>query len=121
MRETAQSAALLGFEPAVRFVGAVDSGVSDEVGEHLIAALREVLTNSAKHAQASRVDVIVALENSDVVLTATDDGIGLPAHGEGRRSGMANMSARAQDLGGQCVAERVSESGGTRVVWRVPA
>lgn len=121
MRETAQSAALLGFEPAVRFVGAVDSGVSDEVGDHLIAALREVLTNSAKHAQASRVDVIVALENSDVVLTATDDGIGLPAHGEGRRSGMANMSARAQELGGQCVAERVSNSGGTRVVWRVPA
>lgn len=121
MRETAQSAALLGFEPAVRFVGAVDTGVSDRVGEHLIAALREILTNSAKHAQASRVDIVVALENPDVVLTATDDGIGLPVDGTGRRSGMANMSARAQELGGQCLAERVSQSGGTRVIWRVPA
>jgi len=121
MRETAQSAALLGFEPAVRFVGAVDTGVSDRVGEHLIAALREMLTNSAKHAQASRVDIVVALENPDVVLTATDDGVGLPTEGAGRRSGMANMSARAQELGGQCLAERVSQSGGTRVIWRVPA
>lgn len=121
MRETAQSAASLGFEPAVRFVGAVDSGVSEEATDHLIAALREILTNAAKHAQASTVDVVVALEDPDVILTATDDGIGLPVDGPGRRSGMANMSARAQELGGDCLAERVSESGGTRVIWRVPA
>ena len=121
MRETAQAAAFLGFEPAVRFVGAVDSAVSDESTDHLIAALREILTNAAKHAQASKVDVVVALEDPDVILTATDDGVGLPTEGAGRRSGMANMSARAQELGGDCVAERVSESGGTRIIWRVPA
>lgn len=121
MRETAQAAASLGFEPAVRFVGAVDSAVSDDSTEHLIAALREILANAAKHAQASRVDVVVALEDSDVILTATDDGIGIPADGPGRRSGVANMSARAQELGGECSADRVSESGGTRVIWRVPA
>ena len=121
MRETAQAAASLGFEPAVRFVGAVDSAVSDESAEHLIAALREILTNAAKHAQASKVDVVVALEGPDVILTATDDGVGIPTDGPGRRSGMANMSARAQELNGSCIAERVSESGGTRVAWRVPA
>lgn len=121
MRETAQAASSLGFEPAVRFVGAVDSAVSDQSTDHLIAALREILTNAAKHAQASKVDVVVALEDPNVVLTATDDGIGLPTDGTGRRSGMANMSARAQELGGECIAERVSESGGTRIIWRVPA
>ena len=121
MRETAQSAASLGFEPAVRFVGAVDSGVGDDATEHLIAALREILTNAAKHAHASTVDVVVSLEGPDVILTVTDDGIGLPTEGTGRRSGMANMSARAQELGGDCLAERVSDSGGTRVIWRVPA
>jgi signal transduction histidine kinase len=121
MRETAQAAASLGFEPAVRFVGAVDSAVSDQSTDHLIAALREVLTNAARHAQASKVDVVVALEGPNVVLTATDDGIGLSTETSGRRSGMANMSARAQELGGECIAERVSESGGTRVIWRVPA
>lgn len=121
MRETAQSAASLGFEPAVRFVGPVDSGISDSTGEQLVAALREVLTNAAKHAEASQVDVVVALERDFVVLTATDDGIGLPEEGTARRSGMANIAARAAELGGDCRAERVSLEGGTRVVWRAPA
>ncbi|HEV8024261.1 MAG TPA: ATP-binding protein, partial [Candidatus Nanopelagicales bacterium] len=121
MRETAQSAASLGFEPAVRFVGPVDSGISDNIGEHLVAALREVLTNAAKHAEASQVDVVVALERDFVVLTATDDGIGLPEEGPARRSGMANIAARAAELGGDCRSERVSPEGGTRVVWRAPA
>jgi signal transduction histidine kinase len=33
---------------------------------------------------------------------------------------VANISARAQDLGGSCRIERVSEAGGTRLTWRVP-
>lgn len=121
MRETAQSAASLGFEPSVRFVGAVDNGVSETSAEHLIAALREVLMNAAKHAEASTVDVVVALEGSDIVLVVTDDGVGMSTEGPGRRSGMANMANRAQELGGTCLAERVSDEGGTRVTWRVPA
>ncbi len=121
MRETAQSASSLGFEPAVRFVGPVDTAVSDSTGEQLLAALREVLTNAAKHAEASAVDVVVSVDGSDVVLTATDDGIGLPDTGPLRRSGMANIAARAQELGGECVAERLSAGGGTRVMWRAPA
>jgi len=121
MRETAQAAASLGFEPAVRFVGPVDSAVSKESTEHMLAALREMLTNAAKHAQASHVDVVVAVDETDVVLTVTDDGVGLPTDGLGRHSGMANMIARAHELAGDCLAERVSDAGGTRVAWRVPA
>ena len=121
MREAAQAAASLGFEPSIRFVGAVDSGVSATTSENLIAALREILTNAAKHAEASRVDVVITLEDAEVVLTATDDGVGLPADGPERRSGMANMATRAQELGGECRAVRVSSEGGTRVIWRVPA
>ena len=120
LRETKQSAAVLGFEPAVRFIGAVDSSVSTENGEHLIAALREALMNAAKHAQAARVDVLVHIEDSSVLLVVTDDGIGIPEQGLGRRSGVTNLMARAVECGGSCDLERVNAEGGTRLVWRVP-
>ncbi len=120
LRETSQSAALLGFEPAVRFAGPVDSMLTLEAADQLVAALREALTNAAKHADAKRVEVIVQIDSGHVVLVVTDDGVGIDTEGSGRRSGVANISARAQDLGGSCRIERVSEAGGTRLTWRVP-
>lgn len=120
LRETSQSAALLGFEPAVRFTGPVDSMLAPEVTEHLVAALREALTNAAKHADAHRVEVIVQIEGGDVVLVVTDDGVGIADDGVGRRSGVANIGSRALELGGSCRLERVSADGGTRLIWRAP-
>jgi signal transduction histidine kinase len=120
LRETSQAAALLGFEPAVRFAGPVDSMLTAEATDHLIAALREALTNAAKHAAAKRVDVIVQIDSGDVVLAVTDDGVGVDDLGAGRRSGVANIASRAQELGGSCRLERVSHDGGTRLTWRVP-
>ena len=120
LRESSQSGALLGFEPSVRFVGPVDSVVSDRVSEHLVAALREALSNAMKHAEANRVDVMVEVDQASVLLMVTDDGVGVSPGGLSRRSGVANLSARAQELGGSCVIERRSDSGGTRLVWRVP-
>lgn len=120
LRETSQSAALLGFEPAVRFTGPVDSMLAPEVTEHLVAALREALTNAAKHADARRVEVIVQIEGGDVVLVVTDDGVGIADDGVGRRSGVANIDSRAHELGGSCRLERVSADGGTRLTWRAP-
>ena len=72
--------------------------------------MREALTNAAKHADAKRVEVIVQIDTGHVVLVVTDDGVGIDDEGSGRRSGVANISARAQDLGGSCRIERVSES-----------
>lgn len=119
LRETAQAAALLGFEPSVRFVGPVDSMVPTATVEHLIAALREALTNAAKHAHAARIWVVIELEAGDVLLRVTDDGIGVDPE-SGRRSGLANLSSRAMELGGTCLLERVRPEGGTRLRWRVP-
>ena len=118
LRESAQSGALLGFDPAVRFVGPVDTLAGPQLKDHVIAVLREALANAAKHAQARRVDVIVEADATWLLLIVTDDGVGLTE--SGRRSGLANMSARAADLGGECTIERVSDDGGTRLRWRVP-
>jgi signal transduction histidine kinase len=120
LRETSQSAALLGFDPAVRFVGPIDSMVTPAIADQLIAALREALANAAKHAQAARVEVVVQLDGDQVELLVTDDGFGISDDGPTRKSGLANLSARAQDLGGVCSLQRASTQGGTRLMWRVP-
>lgn len=118
LREAEQSAALLGFAPSVRFIGPVDSLVTTETGEHLIAVLREALANAAKHARAQRVDVLLEASSARVLLVVSDDGVGLDE--PVRRSGLANLAARAADLGGSATFERVSTDGGTRVTWHVP-
>jgi signal transduction histidine kinase len=118
MRECTQSGALLGFSPAVRFVGPVDSSASSIQIDHVIAVLREALTNAARHAQADRVEVLVEVDGERLRLTVTDDGIGVSEGG--RRSGLANLSSRAEQLRGTFIVQRVADSGGTRLEWSIP-
>ena len=120
LREAAQAAALLGFEPAIRFIGPVDSLIPPNMADHIVAAIREALTNAAKHAQAQHVDVVIELIDGNAVLVVTDDGVGVDQDGAGRRSGLANLSSRAQDLGGNCTLERVDVAGGSRLTWQAP-
>ena len=107
----------LGFTPAVRLAGLVDTAVPPQLGEHLQAVLREALSNAARHAKATRVDVVLEVGDS-VQLVVRDDGIGLP-EGDLRRSGLGNLAERATLVGGTFHAERRPE-GGTELVWTAP-
>lgn len=111
------AAGTLGFTPSVRFTGPVDHLVGADIAEHLLAVLREALSNAARHARASRVDVDVAADTSAVTLKIADNGVGIPPGG--RRSGLANLRERAEQFGGSFTAERGSP-GGTVLTWTVP-
>ena len=107
----------LGLSPRVVTEGPVDAVVGDDVRPHLLAVLREALSNVARHAGASSVEVVLRA-GDEVVLTVTDDGTGYRPGP--RSSGVRNMAERAAALGGTCtVTDR--PAGGTEVVWRVPA
>lgn len=109
--------ASLGFRPRVHFLGAVDALVRDDLAHHVLAVAREALSNVARHAQASQ--ALVHLEvASEVILRVTDDGIGIPAKNK-RRSGLGNLAARAEELGGAFTI-RPGDSRGTMLEWRVP-
>ena len=107
----------LGYAPAVRMEGLIDTEVDAEVGDHLLAVLEEGLSNVVRHARARRVTVSVDA-GKEVVLKIVDDGIGIAPGG--RRSGLRNMAERAEDLGGS-LAVRAPARGGTELEWRVPA
>jgi signal transduction histidine kinase len=109
----------LGFAPSLQISGLVDTGVPPTTAEHLLAVLREALSNTARHARAS--SVVVSLDVTDRVrLDVRDDGVGIPV--DGRRSGLANLQARATELGGSCtVRPAEADGGGTELAWDVPA
>ncbi|MFF5934968.1 GAF domain-containing protein [Streptomyces sp. NPDC012508] len=126
LREINMAAVPLGFKPAHRFLGAIDSTVGELTGKNLIAALREALSNAFRHARATRIDVVVdaGVELPDgtagVRLSVADDGVGIPEGG--RRSGLRNLARRAESLGGSswCRPGIGEDGGGTTVIWQAP-
>jgi signal transduction histidine kinase len=115
-----ESVRALGFEPRVLLDGPLDTAVGGELAEDLLATLRESLSNVARHAAASRVDVAVEAHDGELCLTVADDGVGLPADPSARGGhGIRNMAARAERCGGSFELTK-GERGGTAVIWRVP-
>jgi signal transduction histidine kinase len=108
--------AALGFGPHVRFDGLVDT-VGDATA--VLATLREALSNVARHAGASQVDIEVSA-GDDLVLLVRDDGRGFDATSVRSGYGVRNMGERAHALGGH-VDVGPAPGGGTIVEWKVPA
>jgi signal transduction histidine kinase len=106
----------LGFAPSLRMDERLDALVPEEIGEHMLAALREGLSNAGRHSGADRVDVTISA-GSDLALTVRDNGGGIKE--TARRSGLGNLADRAGELGGTFTTDR-ADGGGTELVWRVP-
>jgi signal transduction histidine kinase len=101
----------------VSFVGPLDNVIAGGLDDDLVAVVRELLTNVAKHAQAESVDVVIQLSDDTVELSVTDDGVGIP---EGAaRSGLANIAERARLRSGSCDIVSSARTG-TAVRWRAP-
>jgi len=108
----------LGFDPTVHFDGPIDSAVTEETAEHLLAVIREALSNVARHARASRAELRVRTDDEGLTLTVEDDGIG-PAGLDSGGRGVDNMSTRARRLGGtSSITPR--DGGGTLLRWEIP-
>jgi len=114
--------AMLGFTPSLRLGAGLRTVNSEELTEEVLAVLRETLSNTARHAGASRADVTVDVSQDGILsVVVTDDGTGIPA--EGRRSGLRNLADRAARLGGELRLGPVEPGAprpGTRLEWRVP-
>jgi signal transduction histidine kinase len=107
----------LGFAPSLRLVGELDEDMPGHVDDNLLSALREALSNAARHSGATRVDVTVE-RGSAITVRVRDNGKGMGR--STRRSGLANLRERAAQLGGTLEVSAAPE-GGTELVWSVPA
>jgi signal transduction histidine kinase len=93
------------------------TAVGDELADQADAVTSEAISNALRHSGASRLTVEVNVADM-FSIDIIDNGCGISVD-TSRRSGLANMKHRAEQLGGTCEVTTPSE-GGTRVLWTVP-
>jgi signal transduction histidine kinase len=111
---------VVGFVVSVSFDGPVDTVVSPEVADHLLAVVREALTNVGRHARATGASVTVTVADGLCRLQVIDNGQGIDATaGTEGGFGLVNLRRRAEKLHGSFVVESPA-TGGTALTWQVP-
>jgi signal transduction histidine kinase len=98
--------------------GLVDVNVGGDVADHLLATLREALSNVGRHAGATQVEVLIETTGDELVLRVRDNGVGMPERLE-RRSGLRNKSDRATRLDGRFTIGPGDDGTGTALEWAV--
>jgi two-component system, NarL family, sensor histidine kinase DevS len=113
--------ATLDFDVPVSFEGPVDTALDPDLSEHILATVREGLTNIARHAAASSARVHLGVDDEWCVLEIIDNGQGIaaatPKSSDGGL-GLGNLRRRAQKHGGD-LAITSPPGGGTILTWRV--
>lgn len=112
------AAPALGFQPRLQFDGPIDTRLPRDVVPDVLAVVREALSNTARHASATTVQVRVRVEGDQLVIEVIDDGKG--AEDRTRSSGLANLRARAEGWGGSMLVSPGRNGKGTAIDWRVP-
>lgn len=87
---------------------------------HLIRLVREILTNTLKHARARSFRLDLHRVAAGVALVAEDDGVGLPADASERGgNGLLNLARRAENMNATLKWEQ-PPGGGLKITLEIP-
>lgn len=87
--------------------------IDAETTGHLIAIVREALSNALRHARASAISIRVWTESDRVGATIADDGEGFDVSSAPGGLGLSNIARRAAEAGGRHTVESSPGSGTT--------
>lgn len=104
-----------GLRTTTQFVGPL-SVVDATLADHAEAVVREAVSNAVRHSGAANLTVTVRVED-DLRIEVTDDGRGMPD--DITASGLRNLRARADAVGGQ-LSVTAAPKGGTVLRWSAP-
>lgn len=94
--------------------------ISTQQALHLLNIVREALSNSLRHAQATKATVTLKPLSRCLRLSIVDNGIGFEPTGmRGVGHGLTNMAARARKVGGRFAIKSVPQHG-TRITIDLP-
>ncbi len=139
-RESSLTRSFLGFAPSLLItldgvavnedeaaeqdmIDRIDQLIDPELGDDVVAIVREGLSNIARHAHATAgavtVDVRGQGADGQVRVSIADDGRGIDPN-RTRNSGLANMQERARRLGGSFELGSGIGGLGASLIWTVP-
>lgn len=94
--------------------------ISREQSLHVLNVVREAVSNSLRHAKASRGTVSLRRLKRVIRVTIRDNGIGFhPKAAIGSGHGLRNMAARAKRIGGRLIIDSKPKQG-ARIVFDLP-
>jgi len=93
--------------------------VSAPAAAQLYRIVQEALHNAVEHGRARKVQIDLAVDGDNMVLTVRDDGKGFDGSAASNGMGLRIMRYRAQCIGGSCEVQS-NRTEGTIVTCRVP-
>ena len=111
---------------ACKFNYLIDLGSKDiqqNIGLTLFRITQEALTNIAKHAQASVIDIQIHVDQTYIYWAICDNGIGIPnwdASTQQRGNGLSGLQERLWAIGGELVITPKLEEGGFGLTAKIP-
>ena len=94
--------------------------LAKEIRTRLFSIAHNALTNSFLHARPSRVTVRLIFYADRIMLSVSDDGVGLPDDYAGRGRGFDGMRTDAERVGGELIVESGEGGDGTTITCVVP-
>jgi signal transduction histidine kinase len=93
--------------------------ISYEFRHNVSLAVKESVNNVLKHSHATEFDMKIELEKNILVITITDNGIGINEESRSTGLGLRSLQRRMKSIGGACKFEHLAESG-LRIVLSAP-
>jgi signal transduction histidine kinase len=79
----------------------------------IFRTVQEALTNCARHASATSIDLSVSRGGDEVLVTVADDGVGIASAQAGRGLGLRGLEERARELNGTLMMSSEPGAGAT--------
>ncbi len=104
------------------FTSNINESISPETINTLSKITAEALTNTSRHAKASKARILAEKENNDLVMTIEDDGCGFDIHSVPTvgHYGLRGIQERARLAGGSAEITSLPNVG-TKIIIRIPS